>query len=90
MSFSAFLFAERRGKMYERTRRINEMLHEKVEAEYQNFLEELEKKEPKEIIASSYEKVFKEDIVLALTENELPYDRVKALLRMDYPLEEAY
>ena len=76
--------------MYERTRRINEMLHEKVEAEYQNFLEELEKKEPKEIIASSYEKVFKEDIVLALTENELPYDRAKALLRMDYPLEEAY
>lgn len=90
MSFSAFLFAERRGKMYERTRRINEMLHEKVEAEYQNFLEELEKKEPKEIIASSYEKVFKEDIVLALTENELPYDRAKALLRMDYPLEGAY
>lgn len=76
--------------MYERTRRINEMLHEKVEAEYQQFLEELEKKEPKEIIASSYEKVFKEDILMILSENDFPYDRAKALLSRDYPLEEAY
>lgn len=76
--------------MYGITRRINEMLHEKVEAEYHEFLEELEKKEPKEIIASSYEKVFKEDILMIFSENDFPYDRAKALLRMDYPLDGAY
>lgn len=76
--------------MYERTRKINEMLYEKMEAEYHAFLEELEKKEPKEIIASSYEKVFKEDIIQALSENELPYDQAKALIYMDYPLDGVY
>ena len=90
MSFSAFLFAERRDKMYAKTKRINDMLYEKMEKEYHAFLEELEKKDPKEIIASSYEKVFKEDILMTLSVNDLSYDRAKALLRMDSPLEGAY
>ena len=90
MSFSAFLFAERSEKMYAKTKRINDMLYEKMEKEYHVFLEELEKKEPKEIIASSYEKVFKEDILMTLSENNLPYDRAKTLLRMEYPLDGAY
>ena len=76
--------------MYAKTKRINDMLYEKMEKEYHAFLEELEKKEPKEIIAASYEKVFKEDIMMILSENDLPYDRAKALLRMDYPLDAAY
>lgn len=61
-----------------------------MEAEYNTFLKELEKKEPKEIIAASYEKVFKEDILMIFSEHEFQYDRAKALLRMDYPLEELY
>lgn len=46
--------------------------------------------EAKEIIAASYEKVFKEDIMMILSENDLPYDRAKALLRMEHPLDAAY
>jgi len=76
--------------MNEQTRRVNEMLYAKMESEYYFFLDELEKKEPKEIIASSYEKVFKEDILLVFQENELTYDRAKALLRMEHPLDAAY
>lgn len=62
----------------------------KIEAEYNKFLDELEKKEPKEIIAASYEKVFKEDIMMALSNIDLPYDSAKALLYMEYPLAAAY
>ena len=76
--------------MNEMTKRINEMLSAKIDSEYYAFLDELEKKEPKEIIAAAYEKVFKEDIMMILSENDLPYDRAKALLRMDYPLDAAY
>lgn len=74
----------------EMTKRINELLSAKIDSEYYAFLDELEKKEAKEIIAASYEKVFKEDIMMILSENDLPYDRAKALLRMDYPLDAAY
>ena len=76
--------------MNEMTKRINEMLSAKIDSEYYAFLDELEKKEPKEIIAASYEKVFKEDIMMILSENDLPYDRAKTLLRMEYPLDGAY
>lgn len=39
----------------EMTKRINEMLSAKIDSEYYAFLDELEKKEPKEIIAASYQ-----------------------------------
>ena len=76
--------------MNEMTKRINEMLSAKIDSEYYAFLDELEKKEPKEIIAASYENVFIEDIMMILSENDLPYDRAKALLRMEHPLDAAY
>ena len=76
--------------MNHQTVTINEMLHGKMRGEYLTFLEELEQKEPKEIIACSYEKVFKEDILMCIEENNLPYEKAKVLLREPYPLDSCY
>ncbi|MCQ4794147.1 DUF3848 domain-containing protein [Anaerofustis stercorihominis] len=69
---------------------VNEKLYEVMETEYRNFLEELEKKDAGEIIKSSYEKVFKEDILMTLSENEFSYAQAKALLNEKYPLDSCY
>lgn len=60
------------------------MLHEKIGAEYNTFLKEFEKKEPKEIVAASYEKVFKENILMIFSEHEFPYDRAKPCVWIKY------
>lgn len=76
--------------MNQKTITINEMLYGKMRGEYLTFLEELETKEPKEIIACAYEKVFKEDILMCIEENNLPYEKAKALLRESAPLDSCY
>ena len=76
--------------MQKKTATINDMLFHKMQGEYYTFLEELEQKDPKEIIACSYEKVFKEDILLCIEEGNLPYEQAKALLREPAPLDSCY
>lgn len=76
--------------MDQRTIKINEYLYAKMESEYHAFLEDLEKRTPKEIISASYEKVFKEDILMVLSENNLSYDRANAFLHTEKPLDAAY
>ena len=76
--------------MNRKTETINEMLAEKMRGEYYAFLEELAEKEPMEIIACAYEKVFKEDILLCVEEGNLPYEQAKALLREPAPLDSCY
>lgn len=69
---------------------INDKLYEKAAKEYFVFLEELEKKPAKEIIKSSYEKVFKEDILMSFQSNELSEDKAKVLLATDNLLDKVY
>ena len=74
----------------ERTEEINNKLYAKMEVEYEKFTKKLERMEPKDIIANAYEKVFKEDILMTLSENDLPYEQAKALMQIKDPLDECY
>lgn len=73
-----------------RTEEINQKLYEKLAKEYDGFIEHLKTLLPDEIINNSYEKVFKEDILLCFESNDLDYERAKALLSLDKPLDELY
>lgn len=70
--------------------RLKEKLVEKMTEEYRHFLKELECKTPKEIIDAAYEKVFKEDIILAVDENDFSIEQIKALNNMKFPLDSCY
>lgn len=63
---------------------------EKVEQEYSNFKEKLEKKSPKEIISKSYELVVKEQIKDELKYRNYDINELKALNKKYDVLEEFY
>ena len=65
-------------------------LHEKASREYDAFLDGLKRLPPDEIIEHSYEKVFKEDFLLALEYYDFTDDQAAALLSLEYPLDELY
>ena len=56
----------------------NELLYEKVQAEYDAFIEELKRMTPEQVIERAYEKVTKKNMVTIIQENEL-----NALLNVD-------
>lgn len=68
----------------------NELLYEKVQAEYDAFIEELKRMTPEQIIERAYEKVTKENMVMAIQDKELTYTEAKALCREKYPLDCMY
>ena len=61
--------------------KISEMLYKKVKNEYN---ERLKKLPPDRIIDHAYEKVFKEDLMIALREKKLSYNKAKAMLSLKY------
>ncbi|MCL2860109.1 MAG: DUF3848 domain-containing protein [Oscillospiraceae bacterium] len=65
-------------------------LNKRVENEYENFIEELKKKPVEQMISSSYEKVFKEDLKEIILNTELEPQEVKALLKLDNVLQTSY
>ena len=68
----------------------NELLYEKVQAEYDAFIEELKRMTPEQVIDRAYEKVTKENMVAAIQEKELTPSEAKALYREKYPLDRMY
>lgn len=62
----------------------------KMREEYQQFLKNLEHKEPKEIIEAAYEKISKEDIIIAVEENDFSLEQLTALNDVKFPLESCY
>lgn len=68
----------------------NELLYEKVQAEYDTFLEELKQMTPEQVIDRAYEKVTKENMVAVIQEKELTPIEAKALCREKYPLDRMY
>ncbi|WP_416325182.1 DUF3848 domain-containing protein [[Eubacterium] hominis] len=74
----------------DRSKMLNEMLNDKVQNEYNTFIEKLKGLSPVEIIEHSYEKVFKEDLAMALSEKSLSSDEAKAMLSLKYPLDALY
>ena len=73
-----------------RTEEINQRLYEKLAKEFDGYIEHLKTLPPEQIINSSYEKVFKEDLLLCFEGNDLDYERAKALLSLEKPLDELY
>jgi hypothetical protein len=68
-----------------------EQLYTKLSAEYDAFVEGLKDKPPKDIIESSYEKVFKEDILMCFEYDDNMSDKeIAALLALEFPLDELY
>ncbi len=68
----------------------NELLYEKVQAEYDAFIEELKRMTPEQVIEKSYEKVTKENMVTIIQEENLTPAEAKALCREKYPLDRMY
>jgi len=68
----------------------NDLLYEKVQAEYDAFIEELKRMTPEQVIERAYEKVTKENMVMAIQDKELTYTEAKALCREKYPLDRMY
>ena len=69
---------------------LNQILYKRVSQEYDSFIEKLRHCAPDEIIKASYEKVFKEDILLIVENGELMNSDIRALLSEKYPLDGCY
>lgn len=68
----------------------NELLYEKVQAEYDAFIEELKQMTPEQVIDKAYEKTIKEDLVTEIQHRSLEQSEAKALYREKYPLDRMY
>ncbi len=69
---------------------INDRLYTKISGEYDNFIENLKTLPPEQVIEKSYEKVFKEDILLTIEGENLSPEKAKALLKLEKPLDSLY
>lgn len=72
--------------------KIREEVYNKMEKEYNGFIENIKTKTPEEIIESSYEKVMKYEILCDFEPEFRHYDieRIKSLNKSNDPLEEIY
>lgn len=76
------------------TDNIRGQLWKKAAKEQSDYIEELKKMTPEQVIERSYETVMREDIFMTI-ENECSYSllsdkQIRALLKLDYPLSACY
>lgn len=69
---------------------LKNKLNEKIQNEYDNFIDRLKSLPLEQVIESSYEKVFKEEFMTTIQYRELSKTEINALLKMDYPLDSLY
>jgi hypothetical protein len=69
---------------------VQDRLYAKLSAEYGAFIDGLKAKAPDAIIDSSYEKVYKEEILMNLESGSIGDEEAVALLALDNPLDELY
>ena len=72
------------------TAEINEKLYELMSAEQEQYKEWLINQSPEEVLHHTYEYTVREDILMALSEIELPKNLARALLESPSPLQEVY
>mgnify|MGYP001058161363 CR=1 FL=1 len=72
------------------TQQLKQQLNEKVQKEYDDFIERLKQLPLQQIIDSSYEKVFKEEFMTTVQYKDLSRQEINALLKKDYPLDSLY
>ena len=72
--------------------KIRQELYDKLDKEYNTFIEEIKQLPPEQIIDKSYEKVMKEEFVGMFYPENTEYDisDIKALNKSKNPLEELY
>lgn len=72
--------------------KLKQELYDKLEKEYNDFIEDLKTKKPDEIINKSYEKVMKEELkeMFYPELNNYELSELKALNKTKAPLEELY
>ena len=68
----------------------NELLYEKLQAEYNAYIESLKQMTPEQVIENAYQKVFKEDLIIAFENANLEPLEAKALYLEKYPLSVTY
>lgn len=73
-----------------KTEEINAALYEKMFKEQKNFIQELKKSPPEEIIERAYEIAIRGDILLSVEGNEIPVSKAKQLLKLEKPLNSIY
>ena len=66
------------------------LLIQKVQSEYDEFIESLKKLPSEKVIDFSYEKVIKEDLVTSIESTNLDEIQAKSLYRLKYPLDYCY
>ena len=66
------------------------VLIQKVQSEYDEFIESLKKLPSEKVIDFSYEKVIKEDLVTSIESTNLDEIQAKSLYRLKYPLDYCY
>lgn len=66
------------------------LLIQKVQSEYDEFIENLKKLPSEKVIDFSYEKVIKEDLVTSIESTNLDEIQAKSLYRLKYPLDYCY
>lgn len=72
--------------------KIKQELYDKLQEEYDNFIENLKTMTPEQIIDNSYEKVMKEELKDMFFPSMCNYDlaQIKALKKAEAPLDELY
>lgn len=78
------------GKRIMDLQQLKNKLNEKLQKEYDNFIEKLKSLPPEQVIASSYEKVFKEELMTTVQYKDLSRMEINALLKLDHPLDSLY
>lgn len=66
------------------------LLDEKMREKYQDFIDELKKMEPDELLSHCYEKVYKEQLVEIVANKEMEPIEAQALYRLRNPLNDLY
>lgn len=69
---------------------IDRQLYDKICAEYELFIQKLEKMTPIQVIEHAYEKVIKEELVMIFENTVFSEVEAGILIELDWPLEALY
>lgn len=69
---------------------LRNTLWKKVASEQTQYIEDLKKLSPEEIIDKAYEKILRDDILMIFEDDCLSDKQVAALVKLDYPLSACY
>ena len=73
-----------------RKENLKDLLYKKASKEQEDYIEHLKTLPLEQIIDRAYEKVMRDDILIAFEYNSLSDKQIKALSKLDYPLSACY